>query len=77
VPQLLRDGDYELDYHLDTVALLQMFSPYYSIAAISCASGINQHQLSHYANGVISLSLWLNAYKFLVFGEVLLSFNVF
>ena len=53
VPQWLRDGDYELEYHLDTVALLQMFSPYYSIAAISCASGINQHQPSHYANGMI------------------------
>ena len=50
VPQWLRDGDYELEYHLDTAALLQMCSPYASIAAISRASGINQHQLSHYAN---------------------------
>lgn len=52
VPQWLRDGDYELEYHLDTAALLQMCSPYASIAAISRASGINQHQLSHYANGI-------------------------
>jgi hypothetical protein len=29
-----------------------MCSPYASIAAISRASGINQHQLSHYANGI-------------------------
>jgi hypothetical protein len=29
-----------------------MCSPYASIAAISRVSGINQHQLSHYANGI-------------------------
>ena len=52
VPQWLRDGDYELVYHLDAAALLQMCSPYASIAAISRVSGINQHQLSHYANGL-------------------------
>lgn len=52
VPQWLLDGDYELEYHLDAAALLQMCSPYASIAAISRASGINQHQLSHYANGI-------------------------
>lgn len=52
VPQWLRNGDYELEYHLDAAALLQMCSPYASIAAISRASGINQHQLSHYANGI-------------------------
>ena len=52
VPQWLRDGDYELEYNLDAAALLQMCSPYASIAAISRASGINQHQLSHYANGI-------------------------
>lgn len=52
VPQWLRDGDYELEYHLDAAALLQMCAPYASIAAISRVSGINQHQLSHYANGL-------------------------
>ena len=35
VPQWLRDGDYEFEYHLDAAALLQMCSPYASIAAIS------------------------------------------
>ena len=45
VPQWLRDGDYEFEYHLDTAALLQMCSPYASIAAISRVSGINQHGL--------------------------------
>ena len=52
IPQWLRDGDYEFEYHLDAAALLQMCSPYASIAAISRVSGINQHQLSHYANGI-------------------------
>ena len=52
VPQWLRDGDYDFEYHLDAAALLQMCSPYASIAAISRVSGINQHQLSHYANGL-------------------------
>jgi len=52
VPQWLREGDYELEYHLDAAALLQVCSLYASIAAISRASGINQHQLSHYANGI-------------------------
>ena len=42
----------EFEYHLDAAALLQMCSPYASIAAISRVSGINQHQLSHYANGI-------------------------
>ena len=52
VPQWLRNGDYEFEYHLDAAALLQMCAPYASIAAISRVSGINQHQLSHYANGI-------------------------
>lgn len=52
IPDWLRNGDYELEYHLDAAALLQMCSPYASIAAISRVSGINRHQLSHYANGL-------------------------
>lgn len=52
VPQWLRNGDYEFEYRLDAAALLQMCAPYASIAAISRVSGINQHQLSHYANGL-------------------------
>ena len=57
IPQWLLDGEYELEYHLDTAALLQMCAPYASIAAISRVSGINQHQLSHYANGIRDLVL--------------------
>ena len=52
VPQWLRDGDYEFEYHLDAAAILQICAPYASIAAISRVSGINKHQLSHYANGL-------------------------
>ena len=52
LPQWLVNGEYELEYHLDAAALLQVCTPYASIAAISRASGINQHQLSHYANGI-------------------------
>lgn len=53
VPGWLREGDYELVYNLiDTVTVLKACEPYASLAAISRASGINQHQLSHYANGL-------------------------
>lgn len=52
LPQYLVDGDYELDYNLDTAALLRDAETYTTMAAISRASGINQKQLSHYANGV-------------------------
>lgn len=52
VPQWLRDGDYKFEFHHDAAALLQMCAPYTSIAAISRVSGINKHQLSHYANGL-------------------------
>lgn len=53
IPQWLRDGDYEFVYDfLDAVSLLRAYAPFVSLAAISRASGINQHQLSHYVNGV-------------------------
>lgn len=52
VPQWLQDGDYVFEYHYDAAAILQMCAPYASIAAISRVSGINKHQLSHYANGI-------------------------
>ncbi len=32
--------------------VLRAYEPFISLAAISRASGINQHQLSHYANGL-------------------------
>ena len=53
VPQWLADGDYEFEFNcLDATTLLLAYGPYLSLAAISRASGINQHQLSHYANGL-------------------------
>ena len=52
VPLWLRNGEYEFDYHLDTAALLRSCEPYASLAAISRASGVNERQLSHYANGL-------------------------
>lgn len=52
VPQWLAEGDYELEWHLETSALIRCSEEYTTIAAISHASGVNQHQLSHYANGI-------------------------
>ena len=53
VPQWLADGDYEFEYNLvDVATVLRAYEPFVSLAALSRASGINQHQLSHYANGL-------------------------
>lgn len=52
LPEYLVNGNYELEYDLDTAALLRDAETYTTMAAISRASGINQKQLSHYANGV-------------------------
>ena len=52
LPDYLVSGDYELDYNLDTAALLRDAEGYTTMAAISRASGINAKQLSHYASGI-------------------------
>lgn len=53
VPQWLIDGNYEIVFkYADVATLLHACEPYVSLAAISRASGINQGQLSHYANGM-------------------------
>ena len=53
LPQWLADGDYEFEYKLvDLATVLRAYEPFVSLAALSRASGINQHQLSHYANGL-------------------------
>lgn len=52
VPEYLVRGDYELNFELDTAALIHDAVSYTTLAVISRASGINQRQLSHYANGV-------------------------
>ena len=51
LPQYLVDGDYDLEFALDTAALLRDAVSYTTMAALSRACGINQKQLSHYANG--------------------------
>ena len=53
VPQWWLDGNYEFEYkYADTSTMLQVYSETVSFAAISRATGINQHLLSHYANGL-------------------------
>ena len=52
LPGYLVAGNYEIDYNLDMAALLRDAETYTTMAAISRASGINQKQLSHYANGI-------------------------
>ena len=51
VPEWLAKGEYELEWNLDTAALLQVCGQFATLAAISRASGVNERQLSHYANG--------------------------
>lgn len=51
LPNYLASGDYEIEYILDPAALLRNAETYTTMAALSRASGINQKQLSHYANG--------------------------
>ena len=53
VPQWLVEGNYEFEYnYVDAAALIHACEPYATIAALSRATGINQRQLSHYANGL-------------------------
>lgn len=53
VPEWLRNGDYEFVFHPEsTAALLRCSEDYTTMAAIARASGVNQRQLSHYANGL-------------------------
>lgn len=52
LPEYLVNGDYEIEYVLNTAALLRDAEKYTTMAALSRASGINQKQLSHYASGI-------------------------
>lgn len=51
LPDWLVEGAYEIEYNLNAAALIRSAEEYTTMAAISRASGINQKQLSHYANG--------------------------
>lgn len=44
-------GDYSLSYHFDIESLLYFYDGIITRAALSRLTGINQKQLSHYANG--------------------------
>ena len=50
IPDWLAEGNYALVYELDTAAMLREAERYTTMAAISRVTGINQKQLSHYAN---------------------------
>ena len=53
VPSWLENKEYEFEYKFhDVRSLLNAYSPYISLAAISRVSDINQNLLSQYANGM-------------------------
>lgn len=52
LPEDLKNGDFVIEYELDTAALIRNAESYTTMTAISSASGINRKQLSHYANGM-------------------------
>ncbi len=51
IPKILQ-GEYEIEFRFDTVALLAHLDGVITKAALSKASGINQSQLSHYSKGI-------------------------
>lgn len=52
LPRWLVSGDYEIEYVLAVSALLRQAEQFTTLAVISRFTGINQKQLSHYANSV-------------------------
>lgn len=46
------DKPYELVYKFDTESLLEYYKGIFSKAAFERLTGINQHQISHYASGL-------------------------
>jgi predicted RNase H-like HicB family nuclease len=46
------DGEYQFTYKLSAEALINEFSSIFTKAALSRVTGINEHQLWHYAAGV-------------------------
>lgn len=52
LPIWLINGDYSIVYDMEISAILRDAEQYTTMAAISRVSGINQKQLSHYANAV-------------------------
>lgn len=52
LPEYLANGDYEIDYELDTAAMLREAERFTTLATISRVTAINQKLLSHYANAI-------------------------
>ena len=52
LPEDIAKGDYEIIYELAVPALLRDAERFTTLSAISKVIGINQKQLSHYANGM-------------------------
>jgi hypothetical protein len=51
LPEWLLNGEYELNYTLETSALLHSLDGLLTRSALSRVTGINQRQLAHYASG--------------------------
>lgn len=50
IPEVLQ-GDYELEFELNTQAILQYFNGILTRSALARVTGINERQLGHYATG--------------------------
>ena len=51
-PEYMVNGDYDIEFDLDAAALIRSAESFTTMSVISRISGINQKQLSHYANGI-------------------------
>ncbi|GHT38453.1 hypothetical protein AGMMS49965_01870 [Bacteroidia bacterium] len=51
LPEWLQQGEYELEYQLETSAMLHRLDGILTRSAIARATGINQRQIGHYASG--------------------------
>jgi len=52
IAEWLLSGQYEIEYTLETSALLHNFDGIITRAAIARATGINERQIGHYASGI-------------------------
>ncbi len=51
LPEWVVNGNYQLEYHFDTPALLHSLDGILTRSAIARVSGINEKQIGHYASG--------------------------
>ena len=52
IPKWATEENKEFEWQLNAAALIRSCEPYTSLAAHARATGINEQQLSHYANGI-------------------------